>query len=117
MYYVAREWLNRKDPIRTLYYLNDYVKIAPPTNELADAWFLIASCYIDLGKLEDAIDACLQTIKYLPRYKAAWAVLHNLSAPKNKAMWEKVFHMADNDEVLFVRSDAERLIKEQMKKK
>ena len=117
MYYVAREWLNRKDPIKALYFLNDYVKIAPPTNELADAWFLIASCNIDLGKLEEAIDACLQTIKYLPKYKAPYAVLHNLSAPDNKVMWEKMFHMANNDGVLFIRTEAERLIKEQLNKK
>ena len=111
MYYVSREWLNRKDPYRALYYLQDYVKIAPATNELADAWFLIASCYLDLGKLEEALDACLQTIKYLPRYKAAYAVLHNLSAPENKPIWEKLFHLADNAGVLFVRREAEKLLK------
>ena len=116
MYYVAREWLNRKDAIRALYYLKDYVKIAPPTNELADAWFLISSCYIDLGKLEDAVDACLQVIKYTPKCKAPYAVLHNLSAPENKPMWEKMFHMADNKGVLFVRRDAEKLLKEHLKK-
>jgi len=111
MYYVSREWLNRKDPYRALYYLQDYVKIAPATNELADAWFLIASCYLDLGKLEEALDACLQTIKYLPRYKAAYAVLHNLSAPENRPIWEKLFHLADNAGVLFVRREAEKLLK------
>lgn len=113
LYYVAREWLNRKDPIRGLYYLKDYVKIAPPTNELADAWFLIATCYIDLGKLEEAIDACLQTAKYLPTYKAAWAIIHNLSAPENRKMWEKLFHMADNRGVLFIRKEAEKLFKQE----
>ena len=112
LYYVAREWLNRRDPIRALFYLRDYVKLAPPTNELADAWFLIATCCIDLNRLEEAIDACLQTAKYLPSYKAAWAIIHNLSAPENKKMWEKLFHMADNKGVLFVRKEAEKLFKE-----
>lgn len=115
MYYVGREWLNRKDPIRTLYYLNDYVKIAPPTNEMADAWFLIASCYQGLGKLEDAIDACLKCIKYLPKYKAAWAMLHNLSAAENQKMWEKISRMADNSGVLFVRKEAEVIHKQKKK--
>jgi len=61
--------------------------------------------------LEEALDACLQTIKYLPRYKAAYAVLHNLSAPENKPIWEKLFHLADNAGVLFVRREAEKLLK------
>lgn len=117
MYYVSREWLNRKDPYRALFYLLDYVKIAPATNELADAWFLIATCYLDLHKLEEAIDACFQTIKYLPKYKAAYAMLHNLSAPENKPLWERMFHMADNTGVLFVRDEAEKLIKETKQKK
>jgi len=116
LYYVSREWLNRQDPIKALYYLEDYVKVAPPTNEMADAWFLIATCYLDLGKLEKAVDACLQCIKFLPRYKAAWAMLHNLAIDKNKPIWEKIFHMADNDEVLFVRREAEKLIKEKIEK-
>jgi len=111
MYYVAREWLNRKEPIKALYFLEDYIKIAPPTNELADTWFLIATCYLDLGKLEKAIDACFQTIKYLPGYKAPWAVLHNLSHPHHKKFWERVFHMANNEGVLFVRRDMEKLLK------
>ena len=112
LYYVSREWLNRQDAIKALYFLGDYVKVAPPTNEMADAWFLMATCYVALNKLNDAVDACLQCIKYLPEYKAAYAMLHNLAHPQVKKKWEKMFHMATNEGVLFKRTDAEKLVKD-----
>ena len=117
LYYIAREWMNRKDPYKVVWYLEKYIKIAPPTNELADAYFLLATCYVDLGELERGVDACLQTIKYLPHFKAAWALIHNLAHPDAQPMWEKMFHMAKNNGVLFHRLDAEKLIKPKKPKK
>lgn len=117
LYYVAREWMNRRDPFKVVWYLEKYVKLAPATNELADSWFLLATCYVDLGELEKAVDACLSVIKYLPSYKAAYALLHNLATPDNRKYWLKLFHMADNKGVLFVRQDAEKLISEEIKKR
>jgi len=117
LYYIAREWLNRRDPIKAMYFLQDYVKIAPPTNEMADAWFLLASCDVDLGRLEDAVDACFQCVKYQPENKAAWAMVHNLSHPEVQYIWERVFHMVKNQGVLFKRPEAEKLYKHKPKKK
>ena len=115
LYYIAREHMNRRDTFKVVWFLEKYVKMAPPTNELADAWFLLATCYVDLGELEEAVDACLKTVKYLPTFKAAYALLHNLSSSDYKRFWEKMYHMADNKGVLFTRGDAEKLIKEEIK--
>ena len=111
LYYIAREWMNRKDPFKVVWYLEKYTKIAQPTNELADSYFLLATCYADLGELERSVDACFQCVKYLPNFKAAWAMIHNLSHPDSKKMWEKLFHLANNGGTLFKRTDAEVLIK------
>ena len=113
LYYIAREWMNRRDPFKVIWYLEKYTKIAPPTNELADSWFLLATCYADLMELEKAIDAAMQSVKYLPQFKAPWALIHNLSNMENQAMWEKLFHMASNSGVLFQREDAEKLFKKE----
>ena len=110
LYYIAREHLNRRDPYKVIWYLEKYTKLAPPTNEMADAWFILATCYVDLGELEKGVDACFTSIKFLPKFKAPWALIHNLSHPDAKGMWEKVFHMADNKGVLFERRDAEKLV-------
>jgi len=117
LYYVSREWLNRQSPIQALYFLSEYVKIAPPTNELADAHFMMATCYQNLGRLMDAVRAYLECIVILPSYKAAWAGLHNLGAPQTQKYWERMFHMADNDNVLFIRQEAEKLWKPEDKSK
>jgi len=112
LYYVAREYLNRRDPFKVVWFLEKYVKMAPPTNEMADAWFILATCYTDLGELEKAVDACLQAVKFVPMFKAPYALLHNVAHDSVKWFWEKVFHMADNQGSLFARHDAEKLIKD-----
>jgi len=117
LYYVAREHMNRRDPFRVVWYLEKYVKLAQPTNELADAWFLLATCYVDLGELEKGIDASFAALKYLPKFKAPWAMLHNLIHPDAKPMFEKIFHMANNEGVLFERMDAEQLVMDYKNKK
>ena len=116
LYYVAREWLNRKDPYRAIWYLEKYTKIAAPTNELADAWFLLATCHIDTGEVERGVDALFQCVKLLPRFKAPYALLHNLARPQEKHIWETMFSMANNEGALFQRTDAEKLIMDYKKK-
>ncbi len=117
LYYIGREWINRQDPFKTLFYLHDYVKIAPPTNEKADAWYIIGTCYLNLKKLEDAVDAFFQAVKYLPSFKAAWAMLHNLGSDEHQRMFKKMFEMANNNNVLFIRESAEVLVKKDDKPK
>jgi len=118
LYYVAREWMNRQNPVEVVWHLEKYVKVAQPTNELADAWFLLATCYTDFGQtyndpneLGKAYDAALQAIKYLPSFKAPYALLYNLSSIDNQVMWERAYQLANNGGVLFERPDAERLFK------
>ena len=117
LYYIAREWMNRRDPFKVVWFLEKYAKMAAPTNELADAWFLLATCYVDLGELERGVDACMQSIKYIPMFKAPWALLHNLVHVDAKPMFEKIFKMASNEGVLFERKDAEKIIKDYLKDK
>ena len=112
LYYISREYLNRQDPFRTLFYLEEYVGIAPPTNEKADAYYIIGTCYLNLNKLEKALAAFLQAVKFLPSFKAAWIMIHNLAAGKHKRMFKKMSQMADNDNVLFVRTSAEVLVED-----
>ena len=71
---------------------------------------------MDQRKLLKAVDAALQVIKYLPTYKAAYALLHNLSPVDRRPFLEKMFHMANNENVLFIRRENEKLVKPETNK-
>ena len=111
LYYMAREWLNRQQVLNAIFYFERYIKISPPTNELADVYYVLATCYFTTGDTEKAIDLCLQAIKYLPSFKAPWTLLTNMALPSAKKYWLAGANNADNKGVLFVRDQAEQFIK------
>ncbi len=103
MYYLAQEWTNRREPIKALFYLKSYTDIAPPSTESAEAWFLIATIYIDLGMLGKASEAALKSVFILPSYKQAWELIHGLSTEMFKPYWKKMLDGADNEHLMIVR--------------
>lgn len=113
LYYLVREWLNRKEPIKALYYLNHYTQITPPSNELADAWFIAATCYADLGNYLKAADCCFNAIKVLPSFRAPYEMLEHLAHPDFKSYWSKMKQIADNRGVLFVRDMSQLMRKKE----
>ena len=102
-YYIVREWLVRQEPLKALFYLEKYLKIAPLSNERADAWFIKATIYYDLGEYWDAISACFESVKIMPMFRDPWIMISGLAHPTFKPFWEKVASMATNENVLFKR--------------
>ena len=111
MYYIAREYLNRKDVFAAIFWLERYIGIAPQTNELADVHYILATCYMDTGDLKKAIDNAMRAIILLPSYKAPWVLMHNVAHKNYKKYWQAVLDVADNKGTLFVREEAEKIIK------
>ena len=109
IYYVAREYLMRKNVYAAIFWLERYCKISPPTNELADAYYLLSTCYADTGDIHKAIDMSLQSVKLLPSYKAPWVLLYNAASPEYKVYFGAAMDKADNKGVLFVRDIAEKI--------
>ena len=103
LYYVTREWLNRREPIKALYYLNRYFKVAPPTNESADAYFLAATCHYELGDKMAAMECAMKAVMILPSFKQAWQMLEGISHPDWRQYWNHMVRRADNKGVLFIR--------------
>jgi glycosyltransferase involved in cell wall biosynthesis len=110
MYYIAREFLNRKDVFAGIFWMERYAKVAPPTNELADTYYIMATCYLDTGDMGRALDCCMQSLKLLPSNKAPWALLHNLAPEQYKKYWKAGLDTADNKGTLFVREKTEKII-------
>jgi len=103
LYYISREWLQRKEPLKALYYLQTYVEVAQPTNEAAEAYFLISTIYADMQIWHKAAKNALMAVGILPSFKQAWQMIHAISHPSLKHYWEPMLKKADNQNVMFVR--------------
>ena len=103
LYYYVREWLNRKDPIKALYFLDRYFKLSGPTNECADAHFIAATCHWDLGDTYKAVNECMEAIKILATFRAPYQLLEMLAHPDMKETWNRHAKAANNKGVLFIR--------------
>ncbi|KKM26653.1 hypothetical protein LCGC14_1582610 [marine sediment metagenome] len=103
MYYLAQEYLNKKDPLPALFWLNRYLDIARITVETAEAHWLIATIYIDLNIIGKAVHHCFECVKIMPSYSHAWEVIHKMAHPDLKKYWKAVLDVADNKGLLIVR--------------
>ena len=103
VFYLAREYWYRKDWITASYWYQDYLKRAYWPPEWSEAWVMLARCYWNLGKINEAKDACLQAIKINANYKEALLLMANLSGPGNKKAWKNYAQYANNNNVLNIR--------------
>lgn len=113
MYYLAREYINRQDIDTAIVWLNKYFQITyykDWTNELADACYLLALCYMDKGNVKMALSAAATAVLVMPTYKAPMTLLHNLFKPfypLASAFWLDLSKRANNAGILFNRETAE----------
>ena len=104
LYYYVREWLGRHEPIKALYWLDRYFRVAQATNECADAHFIAATCHFDLGDPVKAIDEAWIAMKILPSFRAPLEFLREIyNHPDMKAQLDRYAGNANNKGVLFVR--------------
>jgi len=104
MYYIAREWLQRQEPLKALYYLSTYAEISPPvTNEYAEVCFLIATIYSHLEIWPKVAEWAFKCVAILPGFKQAWMLIHAISHEEFKHYWLPMIKGADNKGVMFIR--------------
>lgn len=104
IFYLAREYWYRKDYITACYWYKNYLSKSYWPPEQAEAWYMLANCYLSLKNIEEAKNACLQAIKINPNFKEALIFMANLSETKHKSVWLKFATIADNSDVLFNRT-------------
>ncbi len=108
IFYLAREYQYKKDWINCLYYCNEYLKRAYWGPEMADAWHRKALCLWNLQRGEEARDACLQAIKINTNFREAALLMAEMTGPINRDRWLFIAELADNSNVLFIRSKVEK---------
>ena len=103
MYYVGREWLQRKEPLKALFYFQKYIEIAPPTNEAADVYYILSTIYADMKLWHKVAEYALKAIGIIPSFKDALTMIYSISSPDFKEYWKPMLDGADNKGVMFVR--------------
>lgn len=117
MYYIAKEYLRRKDVYAALYFLQKYANNAPKfTNEMADVHYLLATCYLSFGDMFKVLDHCFEALKILPSFRAVWVLMVNISPEQYKPVFEGAMKRADNKGVLFIYDQVEKMSKQSFRK-
>lgn len=104
VYYLAREyWYRGKFEIAASIY-EKYLQRAVWLPEKADAYLMLARCYWNLRKYEEARRACYMAIDTNINFKEAFLFLAEMSIPSTAVRWKEFAEKATNENVLFVRT-------------
>lgn len=107
-YYLAREYMYRKDWVTCLYWADEHLKRGKWALELSDAHLMKGRALWHLQRGEEARDACLQAIKINTNFREALLFMSEMTGPVNKDKWLFMAEMADNTKLLFVRGKIEK---------
>lgn len=106
-FYLAREYMYKKDWNNAIKYFNDYFKIANWVPEWCYAYYLAAQCYAKLNNLDEAKNHCLYALKLNSNFKDCIRLLARLSGEGNKKRWWEFAKTATNEALVFVDDDFE----------
>lgn len=104
MYYLGREYKNKGRFEEATAVLGKYVQISRFPAEKAEAFLNMAYCYWERRQLNDARDACVQALIINPDFKEAHFFMAKISEPRQARRWQQFAQIADNSNVLFVRT-------------
>ena len=104
LYYLGREYYYRHMWDKAIDMLDRYIKIAKWLPERNDAWLLKARCLGGQKKWGEACDAAWQALKYNANFKEALVFISQHMDAVNSERWRSFSELADNRDVLFIRS-------------
>jgi len=107
-FYLAREYLYRRDYITALYWYQQYLPVSQFGSEEAEAHLQMAKCYWNLGRGDMARGECMSAIGINTNFKEAIEFMAEMSGPKNRDRWLWFAQTASNDSVLFIRTKTEQ---------
>lgn len=104
IFYLAREYMYRKQWGNAIYYYDLYLSKAVWAPEMAEAAFQRAQAYNALGNLKKAQESALEAIRINADFKEALHFLATITGPKNSKRWMEFARTANNNDVLFIRN-------------
>jgi tetratricopeptide (TPR) repeat protein len=103
IFYLAREYIYRKEYGTAIYWYDQYLQKALWAPEMAEANLQRARAYLSLGNLRKAQQSALEAVRINSNFKEAVLFLASITGPKNSKRWEEFAKTATNEDVLFIR--------------
>lgn len=108
-FYLGREYYYRAKFDECITILGKYVQKSTHLAEKADAFLIMAMAYHQMGRVQDARDACAQALLVNANFQQAALFMASIVDPQHVAPWRKLAEEADNTGVLFVRPAGKQL--------
>jgi glycosyltransferase involved in cell wall biosynthesis len=103
LYYLAREYMYRKDYLSAIPLLQKRVSNLGYRAECADAWLYLARCYWATMQGDQARAAVLGSLLLAPDCKESLLFMAEISFPEQAKVWNRFAEVATNEGCLFVR--------------
>ena len=100
-FYLGREYYQKKDFIKAIWWLNEFLKIGKWAPEISNAYLVLARCYWQLQKGDDARMLCSHAIRINPDFKEALLFMAETHYEPFKSKWKQFADLAKNTNVLF----------------
>jgi glycosyltransferase involved in cell wall biosynthesis len=104
LYYLAREYYYARDWDQAINACQNYLAVASWMPERADGWLMLARCLWQSNRGDEAREACAAAIINNANFKEALAFMAEMSWEQNAERWRSFAELADNRDVLFIRS-------------
>ena len=102
-FYLAREYMYRKDWDSAIDHYQQYLSRSSWTAQMAEAYFMLSKCYWNKRMLKEAQEACLGAIRINTHFKEAVLFMASISGPINRKRWTEFAEGATNEGVVFIR--------------
>jgi len=102
-FYLGREYFEKKNYDESIKWMEDYLKEATWTPEIAEAYLTISKCYWFSQQGSKAREVCLKTIGINPDFKEALNLMSEMTYEPLKSKWKNLASVATNKDVLFIR--------------
>lgn len=103
-FYLGREYYERKMYEEAIQWMGEYLRVGKWTPEIAEAYLVRARSYWYMGQGDSARKECLKAIRTNPDFKEALLLMGTLHYEPWKSKWNKLATVAENTDVLFIRT-------------
>jgi glycosyltransferase involved in cell wall biosynthesis len=100
MYFLGREYMRHQQADAAVYWLMHHIEITPRCSMVADAYYCLALCYLEMRREAKAVESLHHALMVNENFTDAWGLLSKITK-KNK--YQEFAKLTDNSNVLTIR--------------